>query len=256
LYLVVPFDKREDKLMEGLAEREYLRQRLQPTPGDPLYLTLSDLLCGIRALVPCNASRVLDYGSGGSPYRPLFEHCIYHRADLSGENLDFEFGPDARLPPSVGGYDLVLSTQVLEHVEEPATYLRECYRVLRPDGRLLITTHGIFEEHGCPHDYWRWTTFGLQKIIETAGLKVEAIKKITTGPRAAVFLAEQQFENLQSNQGGLYGRLLSLGIQAIQRIGPRRLHIVSDVAFRKNRVVDAKEAGHASFIGIAILAIK
>lgn len=246
--------------MEGLAEdlaaREYLRQRLEPKPGDPHYLHLSDLLLAIRDLLPANTSRVLDYGSGGSPYRPLFGNCIYHRADLSGDALDFEFSPDAKLPLSFQGYDFVLSTQVLEHVEDPTTYLHECYRVLKPGGHLLLTTHGLFEEHGCPYDYWRWTSFGLQRIIEEAGFKVEANKKLTTGPRATISLAERQFYNLRSNPVGLYARLLALGIRTIQRIGMHRLHIASDLTFDKYRVVDSSEADHASFIAIAILAIK
>ena len=107
-----------------LAEAQYLKQRLTPQPGDVLYLHLSDLLIALRALVPKNLSMVLDYGCGGSPYRPLFGSCTYHRADLSGgNNLDFEYGPDAKLPSVMSGYDCVLSTQVLEHVEDPGTYL-------------------------------------------------------------------------------------------------------------------------------------
>ena len=45
-------------MMEALAAKEYLRERLEPRPGDPLYLCLSDLLIAIKALVPvaCNAS--------------------------------------------------------------------------------------------------------------------------------------------------------------------------------------------------------
>src|SRR3974390_129392 len=190
--------------MDFLAEEDYLRQRFNPKHGEPLYLHLSDLLLAIRDMLPANVSRVLDYGSGGSPYRLFFKNAIYHRADLSGRDLDFKFGPDAKLPLSAEGYDLVLSTQVLEHVESPATYLHECYRVLKPNGYLLLTTHGIFEEHGCPYDYWRWTSFGLQKIVEEAGLKVTVTKKITTGPRAVVALAERQFDALRSYPVGLY----------------------------------------------------
>ena len=143
--------------MEDLAAQEYMRQRLEPRPGDPLYLSLSDLSLAVRSLMPSRVQQVLDYGSGGSPYKTLFGNCVYHRADLTGQGLDFVYGPDARLPASAEGYDFVLSTQVLEHVENPTTYLGECYRVLKPNGRLLLTTHGLFEDHGCPYDYWRWT---------------------------------------------------------------------------------------------------
>jgi len=160
---VAALGDRETTLAETLADKAYLRERLEPRPGDPIYLCLSDLLIAIRALVPPHTSKVLDYGCGGSPYRLLFGECIYHRADLAGgRNLDFEYSTDGRLPPEAGDYDFVLSTQVLEHVEDPTTYLQECCRVLRPGGHLLLTTHGMFEDHAVPHDYWRWTAGGLE----------------------------------------------------------------------------------------------
>src|SRR5262249_27834958 len=186
---------RERTCMEALAAQEYLRERFEPRPGDPGYLCLSDLLMAIKGLVPSHAKRVLDYGCGGSPYRPLFGECTYHRADfVGGSNLDFEYAADSRLPLEASDYDCMLSTQVLEHVEDPIVYLQECYRVLRPGGHLLLTTHGIFEDHAAPHDYWRWTAVGLQRMIEgAAGLKVKTVKKLTTGPRGVLFLTYTQF---------------------------------------------------------------
>jgi hypothetical protein len=106
--------------MAALAAQEYLRERLEPRPGDPGYLCLSDLLIAIKGLGPSHARRVLDYGCGGSPYRSLFGECTYHRADLAGgSNLDFEYAADSRLPPEAADYHCTLSTQVLEHVEDP-----------------------------------------------------------------------------------------------------------------------------------------
>ena len=217
-------------MMEDLAAEEYLRQRMDPKPGDPLYLHLSDLLLAISQLSPVNHARILDYGSGGSPYRALFEKSTYHRADLNGPDLDFNYAPDARLPIEVGGYDLVLSTQVLEHVEDPMIYLSECYRVLNPAGHLLLTTHGLFEDHGCPYDYWRWTVYGLTKMVERAGLQVTEVRKVTTGPRAALFLWEKHLWAFRYFKG-LYGRIISLGVRAILRSGPSPLHRAADSCF-------------------------
>ena len=238
-----------------LGEAGYLKQRLTPQPGDVLYLHLSDLLIALRALVPKNLSMVLDYGCGGSPYRPLFGNCTYHRADLSGSNnLDFEYGPDAKLPSVMSGYDCVLSTQVLEHVEHPETYLGECYRVLRPGGCLILTTHGLYEDHACPYDYWRWTVYGLKRVVENSGLKIEATKKLTTGPRSAVFLAERELHRLRFGAAGAYGKLLSIGVRTVRRLGSRRRHETCDISFAANRVVDIEEPGHDMYVAIALLA--
>jgi SAM-dependent methyltransferase len=244
-------------LSETLSADEYTRQRVEPQPGDPLYLCLSDLLIGLKGLIPIDASRVLDYGCGGSPYRNLFKLCqTYHRADLSGRRLDFQFTDDARLPDDVGNsYDCVLSTQVLEHVAESPAYLRESYRALRPGGTLVLSTHGMFEEHGCPYDYWRWTGFGLRRAVEDAGFHVSTIKKLTTGPRAFLSLSEPYLWGARFG-GGLGARLFDIGIRAARRLGPIRLHKTADALFASHRVVDATEAGHSAYVGLALRAVK
>ena len=76
------------------------------------------------------------------------------------------------------GSDVVLSTQVLEHVEDPRTYLEECFRVLRPGGQLLLSTHGFMVYHPDPVDYWRWTGAGLRRAVEQAGFRIERFEGI------------------------------------------------------------------------------
>jgi SAM-dependent methyltransferase len=120
------------------------------------------------------AGRVLDYGAADSPYRHFFGSGVeYVAADLPGNPAaDVEIAPDGTLPLADGEFDAVLSTQVLEHVQDPATYLAECFRVLRPGGRLLLSTHGIMVYHPDPVDYWRWTCAGLERAITDAGFEL------------------------------------------------------------------------------------
>jgi SAM-dependent methyltransferase len=238
-----------------LSDAEYLRQRIAPAPGDRDYLHLSDLLLGVKTLIPRDISRVLDYGCGGSPYRPLFGSCTYDRADLAGgPDLNFEYGADSRLPCEVSGYDCVLSSQVLEHVLMPNVYLAECYRALKPDGVLLLSTHGLFEDHACPYDFWRWTGFGLQRLIEEAGFKVDRIVKLTTGPRAAIFLAERELHRLRFDGKGLYGHMLRQGARVVRRAGARRRHEACDTSFPEHRMVDMDQNGHDMYIALALVA--
>ena len=93
-------------------------------------------------------------------------------------------------------------------------------------------------------------------IEEVSGLKVRTVKKVTTGPRGVLALSEREFYRLRFNSAGAYGALLSLGIRAVQRLGARRLHEVSDRSFPHHRVADASESGHNIYIGIAVLAVR
>jgi SAM-dependent methyltransferase len=124
-------------------------------------------------LVP-RGGRVLDYGCADMPYREFFPPAMeYVGADLEGnDDAAVILNPDGTLPVDDQSFDAVLSTQVLEHVQDPRVYLRECRRVLRPGGRLLLSTHGFFPYHPDPVDLWRWTGEGLRRELENAGFEI------------------------------------------------------------------------------------
>jgi SAM-dependent methyltransferase len=127
----------------------------------------SELLVGDRG-------RVLDYGCADAPYRRFFAPSVdYVGADLPGNPAaTVEIQSDGRVPLADASVDAVLSTQVLEHVQDPVLYLDECYRVLRPGGRILLSTHGMMVYHPDPVDYWRWTCAGLRRQMAAAGFEV------------------------------------------------------------------------------------
>ncbi len=118
--------------------------------------------------------RVLDYGCADIPYRRFFPDTVeWLAADLPGNpDASIEIRADGTVPVDDRSIDAVLSTQVLEHVADPLLYLRECERVLRPGGRLLLSTHGFMVHHPDPVDLWRWTCEGLQLSVTRAGLQV------------------------------------------------------------------------------------
>jgi SAM-dependent methyltransferase len=124
--------------------------------------------------------RILDYGCADVPYRHFFPpDADYVGADLAGNPFAaLELNDDGTVPVEDDSFDVVLSTQVLEHVTDPGTYLSECFRVLRPGGQLLLSTHGIFVYHPDPDDYWRWTCAGLRRAVSEAGFDVERFEGI------------------------------------------------------------------------------
>jgi SAM-dependent methyltransferase len=81
-----------------------------------------------------------------------------------------------RLPFRDGSLDVVVSTETLEHLTEPGAFLAEVRRVLRPGGRLFLTAPLSFKEHQQPHDYFRYTRYGLRLLLDRAGLVTDAVE--------------------------------------------------------------------------------
>jgi SAM-dependent methyltransferase len=120
-----------------------------------------------RARSDLGAYRVLDVGSGIKPYLPYFEPyaSAYVGVDVENPVADIEGSVEA-LPVADASFDLVLCTQVLEHVADPDVAVRELHRVTAPGGRVLASTHGVQVYHPAPTDYWRWTHAGLAHLFE------------------------------------------------------------------------------------------
>jgi SAM-dependent methyltransferase len=248
--------KERESVSETLAGAEYNRQRCQPHPKDPYYIHLSDIRLFLAAYEGATFGSILDYGCGGSPYRSLFQATEYRRADyVDCGGVDCLIEQDGRLSQPDDSFDLVLSTQVLEHVFQPQDYLKEAWRVLRPGGRIILTTHGIWEEHGCPYDFRRWTFDGLSQELEQAGFAVKRVAKLTTGPRAILFLFAQilgQVHDGRRTMSGWAFRLLRRSTFA----KPEFRHRWMDRQFPDHRLVSEKRPGHGLYLALGIEATK
>lgn len=240
-----------------LDAKSYVRSRLAPQPEDQFYLHLVDLKEGLEKFSSKKVVKVLDYGCGGSPYRSLFPNAVYHRADYIDLNeLDFRILENARLPEiSDNTYDIVLSTQVLEHVRRPEDYLNEARRVLKPGGRLILTTHGIFRDHPCPYDFRRWTADGLNLVLSDAGFRKCDIWKLTTNNRALLLLADDYFGGFCDSRKTKVGLLLWL-FRILFWSDRRRRNLWADLRFADNKLVPATQAGHALYIALLAAAHK
>jgi SAM-dependent methyltransferase len=57
------------------------------------------------------------------------------------DRLRIEFGEGHKtLPLEEGAFDAVITGELLEHLDDPASFLRECVRVTKPGGFLFVTT--------------------------------------------------------------------------------------------------------------------
>jgi SAM-dependent methyltransferase len=142
---------------------------------------LKRFVAAVAKVTPPTA-RVLDAGAGDGRFAGLFRHTRYVGVDLAVGDTRWDFSQlDAlsdltALPFAANQFDVVLCTQVLEHVREPRAVLVELQRVLQPGGRLYLSVPQSWHQHQKPHDYFRYTSFGLRYLFETSGLCVEKIE--------------------------------------------------------------------------------
>jgi SAM-dependent methyltransferase len=228
----------------------YLRSRLAPSIFDVHYPHLQDLLELIKCIAPELQGDLFDYGCGGAPYRSLFTRCRkYVGADMApGSAVDRVLKQDGLTEELDESYDVVLSTQVLEHVKSPESYVRESYRILRPGGQLILTTHGMFEEHGCPYDFYRWTSAGLEELIRRCGFEVLQSRKLTTEIRAFVQLLNHMNEHLQYPRKPLIHFVLRLLRKLYRIIGMPLLNWCSRFFGEQGIVEGSNQAGIYSCI--------
>lgn len=107
--------------------------------------------------------RTLDIGAQNGPYAVHFPRRIA---------LDIKKGIGVRIVGDAqalgirdGSFDVVLCTEVLEHLPEPQRAIDEIFRILAPGGQLLLTTRFLFPIHDAPHDYFRFTKYGLRHLL-------------------------------------------------------------------------------------------
>lgn len=155
--------------------------------SDPEKFSIEAFICEVASSLP-EGILVLDAGSGKQPYRKYFSHLSY-------EGTDFEdiFDSDSRkvqdfvcslddIPKEENTYDVVINTQVLEHVPDPQKVIRELYRILKPGGSLYVTAPQGWGVHGAPYHYFNFTNHGLELLFNNAGFDVQYIN-----PRGGYF---------------------------------------------------------------------
>lgn len=80
------------------------------------------------------------------------------------------------LPFQGQSVDSILCFSALEHVKNTREALNEFNRVLKPNGRIIITTPWFFPYHPAPNDFYRWSHEGITKVFEDSGFEKIDIK--------------------------------------------------------------------------------
>jgi SAM-dependent methyltransferase len=150
---------------------------------NPFFLARRRLWSEMVALSPLARGRLLDVGCGSKPYRRLFTVSEYIGLEIDSAEARHRAVAEAyydgrHFPFEAGRFDTVLCNQVLEHVFEPDHFIAEVQRVLVPGGRLILTVPFVWDEHEQPHDYARYSSFGLRALIERNGFQISVQHKL------------------------------------------------------------------------------
>jgi len=146
---------------------------------NPHYFCSKNLVRNIKKYAPILEGKLLDFGCGSKPYKSYFSNVQeyigldYENEGHSHSNESIDVFYDGKnIPFKDETFDSILCTQVFEHVENIETIINELYRILKKDGKILITAPFIFPEHEMPHDYRRFTVNGLSSLLVHYGFEV------------------------------------------------------------------------------------
>ncbi len=212
------------------------RAALRRTPGvshflrwtDPLHTARRLLYQALAARAHYARGWLLDVGCGKKPYRRLFSHVDQYigidlppiRSDLPPVRRVDVRADGLALPFAAGAFDTVLCNEVLEHVPEPRILMAEAFRVLRPGGCLLLSTPQTWGLHHEPHDYYRYTRYGLAHLAESAGFTVvEVIPTSGMWATVAQRVADTVIYTYAVGKPRALVNLLALVLAPVQLIG-------------------------------------
>lgn len=118
--------------------------------------------------------KILNVGSGGEIFS-----IINRNGGFKIEQVDIDPGRNPDIVADVSDmhmiadstYDYVFAMEVLEHTPTPQSAVDEIFRVLKVDGEFIFSTPFVFPIHDEPHDYYRYTKYGLHYLLREFGFR-------------------------------------------------------------------------------------
>lgn len=186
---------------------------------NPFYLARAGLRDGMVEFAPKCTGSLLDVGCGSKPYRSLFDVESYVGLDIDSEGTRKRGIADhlydgSTFPFSDASFDSALCNQVLEHVFNPDKFIGEIARVLKRGGKLLLTVPFVWDEHEQPYDYARYSSFGLQALLEKQGFRILQHKKLGADASIIFQLTNAYFYKITQRLPGVLNLLFIIFVMS------------------------------------------
>lgn len=132
--------------------------------------------------------KLLDLGCGNVPYHNWYKDCVEEDICMDwadslhkNEYLDVIHDISKDFPFENNYFDTILSSAVLEHIYNPRHMFKECSRILKKNGFLIISSNFSYWEHEAPYDYLRHTQFFFKKIAQEFDFDIVEIHSVGDG---------------------------------------------------------------------------
>ena len=125
---------------------------------------------------------VYDIGCGDKPFAGFMKDRVkaYIGVDIEDGFYDKGhidlIGSAYDVPIPDGTADAVISCQVIEHLKTPRDALKEANRILKSDGILFLSFPFLYPLHAAPHDFYRYSEYGVGELLEKNGFKLLKIE--------------------------------------------------------------------------------
>lgn len=120
---------------------------------------------------------ILDIGSATAPYKSLFTFKDYISIDIDAQRGDINIiGNILNLPIRENAIDVVICTEVLEHVNDTEKAFLQINRVCKKEGYLILTIPFLIGVHDSI-DFYRFTETALRKLLTAYGFEILILKE-------------------------------------------------------------------------------
>lgn len=186
---------------------------------NPFYFARKGLYKHVAELIVKLDGRLLDIGCGTKPYKSICKVDEYIGLEIDDEgNRQHKYANvfyDGKTIPFDDKYfDSLLCNQVFEHVFNPDCFLGEACRVLKYGGMALLSIPFVWDEHEQPHDFARYSSFGIRHMLENHGFDIVEQRKSMDDVRVIFQMINAYLYKKTVTRSGWVNLLLTLVLMA------------------------------------------